>query len=66
MCLIMLNDIEICCGSDSNINVFNIKEKKLMYSLHGHTGLLRFLILHNNLDTLLSSSDDWSIRMWSL
>lgn len=66
MCLIMLNDKEICCGSDSIINIYNLEQEKIVKWLSGHTALIRHLILLENLDTLLSSSDDWTIRMWSL
>lgn len=66
MCFIMINNDEICCGSDSNINVYNIESGKVVKVLSGHTSLLRHLLLKDNLDTLLSSSDDWTIRMWSL
>lgn len=66
MCLIMISNNELCCGSDSSINVFDIENGNITKNLTGHTGLIRFLLLLDNLDTLLSSSDDWTIRMWSL
>ena len=66
MCLIMTSNTELCCGSDSNINVYEIESGKITKTLTGHTGLIRFLLLLDNLDNLLSSSDDSTIRMWSL
>ena len=65
MTLIMLSENELCCGSDSNINIYNIETGNLTNFLQGHSSLLRFLLLLNDLDTLLSSADDWTIRMWS-
>ena len=65
MCLIMVSDREISCGSDSNINFYNLDSGKVVKTLTGHTGLIRSLLLMNNLDTLMSSSDDWTVRMWS-
>ena len=65
MCLIMLNDKHLCCGSDSNINIYEIDSGKIIKQLVAHTGLVRYLLLLNNTDNLLSSSDDRDIRMWS-
>ena len=45
MCFIMINTDEICCGSDSNINIYNIENGKVNKVLSGHTSLLRHLLL---------------------
>ena len=66
MSLIMISNTEICCGSDATINIYEIETGKITKTLAGHTGLIRFLLMLDNQDTLLSSSDDSTIRMWSL
>lgn len=56
----------LAVGSEYNINIYDIKKNQLNYILKAHTGLLRDLYLLQDYNTLVSSSDDKSIRIWNL
>ena len=66
MTMIMLSGEELAVGSDSNINFINIADGKISAKLLGHTGLVKDLLLLDDLQTLLSSSDDFTVRMWNV
>lgn len=36
MCIILINDLEICCGSDANINIYNMDSGKIVKNFVGH------------------------------
>lgn len=56
----------LAVGSEYNIHIYNIKYDKLDRQLKGHSGLLRDLNLLDDYNTLVSSSDDKTIRLWNL
>jgi len=66
MTCILLNKDDIACGSEANIQVLNFEDGALKKTLSGHTSLVRDLNLLNDGNTLLSGSDDKTIRMWDL
>ncbi len=66
MTCILINKDEIACGSEANIQVINFFDGTLKRTLTGHASLVRDLNLLADGNTLLSGSDDKSIRMWNL
>jgi len=55
----------MACGSEKNINIYKIDDGLLEKSLVGHNMLIRDLYLLDDGTTLLSSSDDKTIKMWN-
>ena len=66
MTCLVINQDEIACGSEKDIQVINFEDGLLKRTLNGHTSLVRDLNLFNDAKTLLSGSDDKTIRMWDL
>jgi len=66
MTCILLNKEDLACGSEANIQVINFFDGTLKKTLTGHASLVRDLNLLADGNTLLSGSDDKSIRMWNL
>ncbi|HRP37731.1 MAG TPA: WD40 repeat domain-containing protein [Candidatus Dojkabacteria bacterium] len=66
MTCIVINKEELACGSETHIQIINFEDGLLKKTLIGHTALVRDLNLLNDGKTLLSGSDDKSIRMWDL
>jgi len=65
--IILLSSKEMACGSDNNINIFEIYGSYLpIKSLRGHTGNVSRLLLHPNRQSLLSRSNDETMRMWNI
>jgi WD40 repeat protein len=65
MTIILLNPSEMACGSEKNINIYKIDDGILEKSLVGHNLLIRDLYLLEDGTTLLSSSDDKTLKMWN-
>lgn len=66
MTCIMINKEDLACGSEANILVLNFDDGTLKKTLSGHTSLVRDLNLLSDGNTLLSGSDDKTIRLWDL
>lgn len=66
MCMSLLNNDQMAVGSEKDIQIYNIDEGKIVKTLSGHTALLRDLLLLDDGVTLISGSDDRSIRIWDL
>ena len=66
MCMTLLNNEQMAIGSEKDIQVYNIDEGKIAKTLSGHTSLLRDLLLLEDGTTLISGSDDRSIKLWNL
>jgi WD40 repeat protein len=56
----------LAVGSESSINIYDIVSKTLSRKLSGHSGLLRDLCLLDDYNTLVTSSDDKTIKIWDL
>lgn len=66
MIVIMYNSNELITGSENNINLIDFNNGKITKSLKGHTHLIRDLLLLDDFNTLLSASDDKTLRMWKI
>lgn len=66
MCMTLLNNDQMAVGSEKDIQIYNIDSNKIVKTLSGHTALLRDLLLLEDGTTLVSGSDDRSIKMWNL
>ncbi len=58
MSMLMINVSEFACGSENDINVYNLSNGKIVKTLQGHTALLRHLHITECLQYLFSGSDD--------
>ncbi|KAJ4797224.1 stomatal cytokinesis defective / SCD1 protein (SCD1) [Rhynchospora pubera] len=58
------NGILAAAGRDTVANVWDIRAGRQMYKLQGHTKWIRSLRMFG--DTILTGSDDWTARVWSL
>lgn len=52
-------------GDDNKVKVWNYKEKRCLFTLHGHTDYIRTVEFHHEYPWILSCSDDLSIRIWN-
>ncbi|XP_068651948.1 DENN domain and WD repeat-containing protein SCD1 isoform X2 [Aristolochia californica] len=58
------NGILAAAGRDSVACIWDIRAGRQMHKLHGHTRWIRSLRMVG--DTLVTGSDDWTARMWSV
>ena len=66
MIMIVINEEDIAVGSEFNFKIYNLKLQKCTKTVSGHNGLIRDLLLSNDLQKLFSGSDDKSIKMWDV
>jgi len=66
MTMILISGRHLAVGSEIKIHIYDIQKLELVKVLTGHDGLLRDLMLCNDYNTLISSSDDKSVRIWNL
>jgi WD40 repeat protein len=66
MIIIMFNEDELIVGSENNISFINYTTGKVTATLKGHTHLIRDLLLLDDFNTLLSGSDDKTLRVWNI
>lgn len=60
------NTNDVAVVSYKNINVFNIDTGKLIYSLKGHERAVRSLAVSKDGRTLISASNDKTVKIWNL
>jgi WD40 repeat protein len=53
-------------GLDKKISVFDFRSRHLLFELQGHSAPVRSLAFAGNSTTLLSASEDGSVRQWPL
>jgi len=63
--MILINGRHLAVGSETKIHIYDINRSELVKVLAGHDGLLRDLLLCSDYNTLISSSDDKSVRIWN-
>jgi len=67
LAIILLNNEEMACTSNNNINVFKIYGSDVpVAKLIGHTSPICDLLLHSDRQRIVSSSDDNTIKIWCL
>lgn len=64
--LTFINNAELAVGNDNNINIYQMKAKKNIKVLEGHTDAVKEIISLYVKKLLISGSDDNSIRIWDL
>jgi len=65
--IILINDEEMACGSDHNINIFKIIGSDVpLKTFAGHKKTVGALLLHSDKQRMLSSSVDNSIKIWDV
>ncbi|KAL3688572.1 hypothetical protein R1sor_014881 [Riccia sorocarpa] len=58
------SEVLAIAGMDGDITVWDIRAGKQMHELIGHTSWIRALRMER--DVIISGSDDWTARMWSV
>ena len=66
MCMALLSTRELAVGSERDIKVFEIDSGKLLKNLTAHSALVRDILLLDNSRTLVSTSDDKTIKIWDV
>lgn len=64
--MVLISGKCLAVGSENKIHIYDIDKSELVKVLVGHDGLLRDLLLSDDYNTLISSSDDKNIRIWNL
>ena len=52
-------------GDDYKIKVWNYKQRKCLFTLHGHLDYVRTVFFHHESPWIVSASDDQTIRIWN-
>lgn len=60
------NDILYTGSKDYTIRIWDLKERKQLSMMEGHTSAITCMVLTKNSDFLISSSWDWTIRIWNI
>jgi len=64
--IILLNSEEMACSSGNDINIFKIHGDKAFKKLSGHSDIIWDLLSHGDGKLFLSSSHDFTMRMWNV
>jgi len=63
--MVLVNDKVVACGSDNDINIYNLPKKALIKQLRGHTRTVTSLCVETTRDLVVSGSEDWTIKVWN-
>lgn len=65
LCMVLCRaDLLATAGSDNTIRLWDLKERRLLQRLEGHTGSVATLACEG--DVLVSGSFDTTVRVWDL
>ncbi|ORZ39222.1 coatomer WD associated region-domain-containing protein [Catenaria anguillulae PL171] len=52
-------------GDDYKLRVWNHKQRRCLFTLHGHLDFVRTVQFHHEAPWIVSASDDYTIRIWN-
>ena len=65
VCFHLTQPLFVSGGDDYKVKVWNYKQRKCLFTLHGHMDYVRSVFFHNESPWIISASDDQTIRIWN-